>query len=248
MLALGLLVVCLGILTYMIIVQGERKRKVYSIRRLAAMDACEEAVGRAVEMGRPIHYTPGTAQLTMAEAPQTIAALSILEYVARLAAKYNARIITTSQYPEVYPLCVEVVREAYLSSGKADQFREEDVVYLPQLKAAAGLMQRERVAANFMIGAFWHESLVLAEAGAAAGAINIGGVATMHQLPFMVACCDYCLIGEELFAASAYITKDPVATSTIVGQDYIKAVSLGLIVLGTLLSTVGMPQLWNLFR
>jgi hypothetical protein len=183
----------------------------------------------------------------MAEAPQTLAALSILGYVAGLAAKYNARIITTSQYPEVYPLCVEVVRQSYIAEGKADQFREEDVVYLPQLKAAAGLMLRERVAANFLIGAFWHESLVLTEAGAAAGAINIGGVATMHQLPFMVACCDYCLIGEELFAASAYITKDPVATATIAGQDYVKLVSLGLIILGTVLSTIGITDLLRLF-
>jgi hypothetical protein len=241
------LLLFLVILVYLVIIQGERRKKFFPIRRLPAMDASEEAVGRAVEMGRPIHYTPGTAVLTRMEAPQTLAALSILGYVAGLAARNGARIITTCQMPEVFPMVFEVVREAFIAEGKLDMFVEEDMIFLPQLKAAAGLMQREKVAANFLIGAFWHESLVLAEAGAAAGAINIGGVATMHQLPFLVACCDYCLIGEELFAASAYITKDPVMTSTIAGQDYIKFITLALIILGTLLSTLGLPQLRNLF-
>jgi len=239
----------LVILLYMMIIQGEKRKKLYPIRRLPAMDAMEEAVGRAVEMQRPIHYVPGTGALNRLEATSTLAGLTLLSYVAGLAAKTGARIITTCQVADVYPLTIEIVRQAFQVEGQTDMFREEDCLFMPQEKSAAGLIQRERVAANFLIGAFWHESLVLIEAGARAGAMNIGGAAyTLGQIPFLVSCCDYCLVGEEVYAASAYITKDPSETSVIAGQDYIKLIGLGFIILGTLLSTMGLTVLYDLFR
>lgn len=245
--ALAVLVICLVVLYVMMIIQGEKRKKVYPIRRLAPVDAFEEAVGRAVETGRPIHYAPGSVSLRIEDTPQTLASFAILGYVAGLAAKYNCRIIVTAQHPEVYAVVVEIVREAFVAQGKADQFREDDVMYLPQLKAAAGVMQREHVAANFLIGSWAHESLVLVEAGAAAGAINLGGTARMDQIPFLASCCDYCLIGEEVFGAAAYITKDPIRTSTIAGQDYLKFMFLALIVVATILSTMGQTQLTKMF-
>lgn len=207
------------------------------------MDAMEEAVGRAAEMGRPIHFTPGWAELTQLEASAMIAGIIIMGYVARIAARLGTRIITTCAKVTVYPLCVETVRQAFEVENKSDMFRLEDQMFLALDSTALGVMEREKIAANFLIGAFWASSLTLAEGGARVGAIGIGGCTTMHNIAFLVACMDYCLIGEEVFAASAYITKDPVQTSTVAGQDYIKIIILVLLVLGSILTTMGLPML-----
>jgi len=102
-----------------------------------------------------------------------------------------------------------------------------------------GLMHRKRVAANLMVGPFMAESLLLSEAGSALGAIQVGGTSTTHQIPFFVAACDYTLLGDELFAAGAYLAKDPVGLGSIVGQDMGKWVAIALIAAGALLSTFG---------
>ena len=43
------------------------------IRRLAGLDAIEEAVGRATEMGAPVHFSPGIGNISDDSAPQTFA-------------------------------------------------------------------------------------------------------------------------------------------------------------------------------
>ena len=89
------------------------------------------------------------------------------------------------------------------------------------------------------MGAYFAESLLLTETGASTGAIQIAGTDSDHQLPFFVTTCDYTLIGEELYAASAYLSKEPVQIGTLLGQDIGKAVVLSAIGIGIVLATVG---------
>ena len=72
-------------------------------------------------------------------------------------------------------------------------------------------MLRDRPAAHIFMGSFYAESLLLAETGFSTGAIQVAGTANVHQLPFFVVACDYTLIGEELYAASAYLSGEPQA-------------------------------------
>lgn len=104
-------------------------------------------------------------------------------------------------------------------------------------------MHREKPAANLLLGAFWAESLIFAEVGATAGAIQIAGTANTHQIPFFVAACDYALIGEELYAASAYLTKEPILMGSLVVQDWGKMFAAAAIIIGTLLQTAGVTAL-----
>ncbi|KAF0196153.1 MAG: hypothetical protein FD169_1021 [Bacillota bacterium] len=214
------------------------------LRRIAGLDAIEESVGRATEMGRPVHYSPGISDITTDTAPQTFAGLAILSYVTSLCAKYNAELIVTIQIPNVFPLAQEVVRQGYMSAGKSDAFKEDNVRFMaPESFAYAagvlGILQREKVAANIMIGAWWAESLIIAEAGSQAGAIQVGGTANMHQLPFLVAACDYTLIGEEIYAGSAYLSQEKDKLGTIVAQDYIKLAVMAITIAGVIMVSFG---------
>jgi hypothetical protein len=99
-----------------------------------------------------------------------------------------------------------------------------------------------------MVGGYWAESLQLAEVGFSVNAIQIAGTANTHQIPFFVAACDYSLIGEEIYAAGAYLSKDPVQSGSVAGQDIGKAIAIVLIVVGIFLTAAGIPTLLTLMR
>jgi len=109
-------------------------------------------------------------------------------------------------------------------------------------------MMRDKPAANFFMGYYYAESLILAETGASTGAIQIAGTDSATQLPFFVTTCDYTLIGEELYAASAYLAREPMLLGSLKGQDVGKVFIMVIIVLGTLLATLNMAFVKDLFK
>ncbi|HHY11655.1 MAG TPA: hypothetical protein GX529_03400 [Firmicutes bacterium] len=215
-----------------------------TIRRIAGLEAIEEAVGRATEMGKPIFCTPGWSDITTSTAAPTFAALDIIYYAARLAARYDTEMIVAIAYPNVYPLTEQVVRQAYVMEGKADRYNPGTVVFTSPEQyaytaACLGIIQREKVAATILVGHFASEAINFAEASAAVNAISISGTESTYQLPFFTAACDYTMIGEELMAAGAYISEDPMRLGAIRGQDYAKLLAFLWILTGAICSTAG---------
>jgi hypothetical protein len=214
------------------------------LRAIAGLEAIEESVGRATEMGKPVHFTPGLGDIVATNAAETFAAMEILAYVTNLAAKYNAQLVVTIRQPNVFPLAQESVRQGFLAAGKPDMYREDTVRFISNNQDAytsgvVGFLHREQAAANIMAGLFMGESLLLAEAGAQIGAMQVAITASTTQLPFFVAACDYTIIGEELFASGAYLSNDKVKLGAIAAQDYFKLAVMATIILGTILTTAG---------
>ncbi|MCS7258764.1 MAG: hypothetical protein NZ601_05330, partial [candidate division WOR-3 bacterium] len=223
------------------IYHARKGRKLY-IRRIAGLDAVEEAVGRATEMGRPILYVPGLSSVSDIA---TIAALNILGEVAKKTAQYETTLIVPNRDPIVFTVAREVVKEAYTSVGRPDVYKPENIFFITDSQfayaaAVDGIMVREKPATNFFLGMFWAESLILAETGATTGAIQIAGTDSIYQLPFFITACDYTLIGEELYAASAYLSREPLLLGSLVGQDYGKLVILVVIILASILMILSM--------
>ena len=210
------------------------------IRKIAGLDAVDEAVGRATEMGRKIYYVPGIQDMNNV---QTIAGTTILGRVAQLTAEYDADLQVPTSKSMVMITCREVVKEAHLNAGRPDSYREDNIYYLTDdqfgyAAAVDGMVVREKPATIFYMGAFYAESLILAETGNSIGAIQIAGTAMPAQLPFFVAACDYTLIGEELFAASAYLSKEPRQLGSLKGQDVGKAIILFCLLVGVIWQTL----------
>ncbi len=209
------------------------------VRRIAGLNAVEEAIGRATELGKKVLFVPGIGSVAEVE---TLSALAVLKHVAKHTAEYGTPLESPQKDPLTYAAARETVKEAYLEAGRPDLFHEEMVPYLTYDQFAytaqvTGRMVREKPAANFLIGSFYAESLLLAEAGQSTGAIQIAGTAQVAQLPFFVTTCDYTLIGEELYAASAYLSREPVMLGCIKGQDFVKFILLVLIMVGILWTT-----------
>ncbi len=235
---IGTLILCAAILYF---ISQARSGKTLFIRRIAGLEAVDEAVGRATEMGRKIFYIPGSQDM---DEVQTLAGITILGRVAKVAADYGADLEVPVSRSLVMVTCREVVKEAYSDAGHPDAYKEDKVYYLTdeQFGYAAGidgLVVRHKPAAMFFMGAFYAESLILAETGNSVGAIQIAGTAMPSQLPFFVAACDYTLIGEELFAASAYLSKEPKLLGSLKGQDVGKAIILVVIAISVIITSVG---------
>lgn len=227
-----------GVVFYAI---GQAKRKDIFLRRIAGLDAVDEAIGRSTELGKPILYLTGAHDMSD---PSTIAAAVILGRVAKRAASYETELMVPHREPITMAVCQEITKQAYLEAGKPDLFKEDANFFITSdqfsyTAAVDGIMLRRKPAANFFMGSYFAESLLLTETGASTGAIQIAGTDSDHQLPFFVTTCDYTLIGEELYAASAYLSKEPVQIGTLRGQDLGKAFILAVIGVGTLIATIG---------
>jgi hypothetical protein len=212
----------------------------FYLRPIAGIEAIDEAIGRATEMGKPILYVPGLS--TIGDVA-TIASITILGRVAKKVAEYGTPLLVPNCDPVVYTVCEETVRQGYLEAGRPDSYDSDSVFFLTQSQFAYvagvnGIMMRDKPATNFYLGMFWAESLILAETGALSGAIQIAGTDAVTQLPFFITTCDYTLIGEELYAASAYLGREPKQLGSIKGQDACKAVMMAFIVLGVILSII----------
>lgn len=216
------------------------------IRKIAGLDAIDEAIGRATEMGRPILFIPGINDM---DDVQTIAGITLLGHVAKVVADYDIKINMPVARSLVMTTARETIREAYIGAGRPDAYSDDMVRYITDeqfgyVAAVDGIMVREKPATCFYLGAFFAESLILAETGNSIGAIQIAGTAMPAQLPFFVAACDYTLIGEELFAASAYLSGEPKQLGSLKGQDVGKLFAMVALIVGV--ASVTIADAWGI--
>jgi hypothetical protein len=234
-----ILAVLFGFLIIWYIERAKKGQKLF-IRKIAGLDAIDDAVGRATEMGRPILFSFGLSYITDIVA---IAALSILGKIAKKSAEYQTTLLVPNYDPIVMTAAQETVKQAYIEAGRPDFYNESHIPYLTsdQFGYAAGvdgIMMREKPGAVFWQGYFFAESLILAETGHTIGAIQIAGTTAITQLPFFIAACDYTLIGEEMYAASCYLKPDPQMLGSLKGEDIAKLANIGIIVIAAIVGTI----------
>ena len=228
-----------GLLVFMLIMKAKAGHDFY-VRPIAGIEEIDNAIGRATEMGKPILFVPGFTGISDVA---TLASLAILGRVAKKAAEYDTKILVPIGVPLVLPIAQEVVKEAHYEAGRPDTYDKNSVFFITTSQFAYvaginGIMVREKVATNFFMGMFFAEALIMAETGASTGAIQIAGTDAITQLPFFITTCDYTLIGEELYAASAYLARNPLQMGTLKAVDYFKLLIIISVVAGTLLSTL----------
>jgi len=220
------------------------------LRKISGLDAIDDALGRATEMGKPVLYVHG---LNGMGSISTIAAVNILGRIAIRVAEYDTTLKVSNIDPIVMSISQEVVKESYLEAGRPDAYIEDNVFLaaseqFPYVAAVSGIMIREKPAANFFMGYFYAESLILAETGASTGAIQIAATDSYTQLPFFITTCDYTLIGEELYAASAYLSREPLLLGSLRAQDIAKGILIGALILGAVLEIFGIGFISYVFK
>lgn len=224
-----------------------RQGKTFYVRRIAGIDAINEAVGRAAEMGRPISFSTGLTGVN----PVLYAILGVLFHITRKAALFKSKILLPQNQPEVMAISEDLMKDAYRVEGKMHEFDPSNIRYLSDEQFAfasgyMGMIHRENVASAFLFGSFAAESLIMAEAGQQVGAMQVAASISPEQVPFFITACDYTLIGEELYAASAYLTKEPVQLGSLYSQDRAKIALFVIVLIGVVFASIN--TLWPEIR
>lgn len=212
---------------------------VYDLKKIKGISEIENAVSEAAEQGKGISFSTGMTDVS----PLLFACLGVLNFIAEKAAQLRTKLIVPVRDPESLALIDATMQQAYQKKGQSAQYDSSQLRYLSseQLAYASGyqgILHREQIGASFLFGSFAAESLILAEAGQQVGAKQIAGTISNEQIPFFITSCDYTLLGEELYAASAYLTKDKVQIASIRAQDIAKLFLLIIIVLGVAVATL----------
>lgn len=245
---LFLMIVAVGVMMNAFAARARRGEEIF-IRRISGIDAIEEGIGRATEMGRPVLYVPGIDEL---QDIQTIASMLILGQVAEKVAEYQSDLVVSCCIPIVREVADEVVKAGFYQAGHPDAYNPANTRFISSEQFAFcagtnGIILREKPSTNIYFGRFFAESLILAETGFVNRSIQIAGTAEATQLPFFIAACDYTLIGEELFAVSAYLSRDPRLISSLKASDWVKVFVVASLIIGTILATLGIDAVIDLY-
>ena len=235
------------------ILRARKGRNLY-IRRIAGLNAIDEAVGRATEMGKPVLMVPGLSDTSVNA--KSMQAINIFGYVSRVAARFANPILVCCYNAGILAVAQEVIRDVYQQEGLIDRYDPDSVRFISDRQFAfaagvSGLILREQAAACSFMGEFYAESLILAETSNSVGAIQVASSTELTQTPFFIAACDYVLIGDEFYAASAFLTRQPVLVGSLVGQDWSKLLVGGLILFGVVTTSVqlaGGPKVREEFK
>ncbi len=246
--------VLLGVIISFIFILGfvryAKKAKKLYIRPISGLQAIDDAIGRATEMGKPILYSAGLGKM---DRVATMASMNILSSVAEKTAEYNTPLIFPNYDPVVMTTAQEVVKEACSRAGHPEAYHPDNIFFVTQSQfgyaaAVDGIMTRQLPATNMFLGTFEAEALILAETGNSIGAFQIAGTDSTIQLAFFIVACDYTLIGEELFVASGYLSQDKQVLGSIKGQDWLKVVIVFLILLGGVAGILGFNKIIEFFN
>jgi hypothetical protein len=169
-----------------------------------------------------------------------------------LCASRGAELKVSIGVAHTLPAVEEMIRTSYLSEDKIEEFSPDIIRFVPNQNAlmtyTMGMFERERIAANIMVGAYFWEAIVLAEHGGSVGAMQIAGTARQSQLPAFVSSADYLIIGDEMFAAAAYISNDRQQIGNIAGQDIMRAIVSALMIIGLLAALAGSNVIANFVK
>lgn len=224
----------------------------FSLRPIAAFDALKKLLAQSAEAGQPVHLSLGTGGIGDASTADTMAGLTVLEYLAdRAAVSANPPIVTMAN-PTALPVAQDILRRAYTRHGYPEEYDPARARFLapnPQLNAngeafaygagAMRLIARHGLIANVLIGKFGDEFLLLSETGAQRGITQIGGTSSERVLPFVRATMDYPLIGEEIYAGGAYLSGKPAHLASLLAQDLLRWLLVVGVIGGVALKTLG---------
>lgn len=219
-----------------------KRGTVVPLKQLPGLDAIEEAVGRATELGRP--FLANIQAWGPHLEDQVLASCELVRYAAQAAVRYEAPFMVVTNSADGFPIMEDITRSAYIIGGKAEMYDPTDMRFIGGFSSGThtqimNLMRDEKIAAQLIAGNLMNQTMFYAETGAALGAIQIGATKNTHQMPFITMQCDYSLIGDELYAAATMISRDPVRVGFLVGQEFGKVFCLVVLFVGVLLRMVG---------
>jgi len=246
------LIVCVALVAFVWIniELARRGKSIPKVRRMPALQALREAIGRAAEQKRSVHISTGLGGMHDEWAPMTIAGMSILRKVAQYAAEFGVRLKYFCIQGHMLPAMQDLMKTGYVIGGRPEMYSDDMVEYVGEgqqralMAAMMGYITREKPAVNVFLGAGFYETYISLGCGAVAGSLQIAGTPRLYYQGILVALADYPLIGQELFAAAASVTENPPDLGGVKGQDWGILLAVLMAVVTAILATARSP-LWR---
>jgi hypothetical protein len=214
-----------------------RERGRPPLRPIAGYAALQRYLGRATESGRKVHVSIGTGGVGTRVTAESLAGVTVLEYVAGHALATGSEFVVTVSDPSLLPVAKDVVGSARAAQGYPEDYDPSCVRFISPDKVAyaagvADILGHAQVSANVLVGSFGDEFLLMSEVGARKDLSQVGGTTSTEILPFVYASTDHTLIGEEIFAAGAYLRNKTSHLASLVTQDWLRTAIIITIVIG----------------
>ncbi len=219
-----------------------------SRRPLVAFTVLRDALARGAETGRSIHVSPGAGTIgNRATTAETVAGLLAVERVTREAARNGAPVLISSGDAVSHLALRGTLRQSYQDAGQGQDYDPGKVELLAHQDTTAyttgvmGLYSRQHLEASQLIGSFNQDFLLAGEDGAQRGIPQVAGTTSTSALPLMMLTTQGTLIGEEIFAAEAYLSDDPTSDARLRTQDALRIAVILLIIGGFIYNLIIVP-------
>ena len=241
MIALGLL-----ILTALLLLGGTLLRRRYpgAFRPIEAFERLNRAVGLAVESGTRLHISLGRGNLFTTRGASALAALAMLRKLSERTSLSDRPPVVTSGDASLAILSQDTLQAGYRAAAAEDQYRYSTgrLTGLTPFSYAAGtipITRDENVSTNVLLGDFGPESALLTESAERENSTLIAASDNISAQSVFYASSQDPLIGEELFAAGAYVGAGAAHEASLTVQDILRWLFIVAILIGSLLKFVG---------
>jgi len=241
MLGLGILI--LAALLLLIFIFARRKSPAV-LRSIEAYERLNRAVGLAVEKGTRLHISLGRGSLFTSRGGSALAALAMLRRLAERTSVSDRPPIATSGDASLAILSQDTLQSGYRAAGAEEQYRFTTgrVTGLTPFSYASGTIPTvhdEDVSTNVVIGDLGAESALIAEVADRENTDLIAASDNLSAQSILYASSQDPLIGEELFAAGAYVGAGPAHEASVQVQDILRWLVILAILGGAALKFLG---------
>lgn len=222
----------------------KRLRPAQFLREIHAFAKLGDAIGKSVEAGKRLHLTIGWGKVSGQQGASGLVGISVLDRTSRTASISDRPPITTSG-DGILAIMSQDMQHRTLRSIGAEGLYDPDsgrVSGLTSFSYAAGTIPvifDEQVASTIMIGHFGSEVALIADASERSESFTLGGSDNIPGQAVLFATVEEPLLGEEVFAAGAYLRAGPVHTASLHTQDVFRWVLSVVILIGAILKLLG---------
>ena len=224
MIGLILISVSAGLL---LILTLRRRKSPVKLRDIPALRRLVRAIGLSVEDGTRLHVALGHGNLLTASSGSALAGLAMLRHLSERTSVSDRPPVAAAGDPALALLAQDTLQAGYQAAGAQELFQPTTgrLAGLGPFGFAAGSMpmiQDENVSTAILLGHFGPEAALLTESAERANVLTLGASDDLSAQSVLFAAAHEPLIGEELFAAGAYLGAGPSHAASLTLQDILR--------------------------
>jgi hypothetical protein len=241
-LGFGFILIALGlILFYEFFTRDQHK---FNLREIPAFKRFRREVDLAVEAGNRLHISLGRGNIHDLPGGAGFIGLTILDSCARAASNGDRPPVVTAGDSVLTILSQDTLQSTYRSLATEQRYDPTNtrLTGLTPMAYAAGAIptiRDEQVNANFFAGHFGSEVALLSDSSERSHSLSVAGTDNIHAQAILYANSEETLLGEELYAAGAYLGANSTHIASLRMQDVVRWVLVGVMILGAILKLLG---------